>query len=459
MPFVPGDPWPGTPGGSIPAGWSGYLRFYLRAAIASGRPFTMGDDPNCRLDAGNSMAYFGQPAEGESTWADLSCDCTDVQIKGGSSSTSGILSKAEAGTLVAELWDPESKYDPLNPDSPFVLAGSTRLGPGIPVEAFAEVINNPAAATPTVTKRPLFTGTADRWSQPWTREESERFGRLEATDATKLFVKMNKPEQPAQGQGELAMQRISRIVTYYGWQGVIWNPPTYTVDPLQGTTLAASAWELLNRTLDDQIGMIYVTRDGRLRWTARNQWTARTTPVASFGCGPGLFDIVTEAIPQTFDAALLNTVSAANTGGNAQTATSSSSVARFGEQSYKRTDLGMLNDTAAAAWALFVIGISAYPQTGLELIRLQPDAAPSPWIAWNAALGLEYVTDIIRVLWEAAGYTADVQARIVGHSYKIDAEAFEVEWRLVGSSLVTGPGTFHMGPHANAALDSGFVLA
>ena len=86
-----------------------------------------------------SIAYRGP----DRLWVDLTCDVLDVDISGGASQGQSIFSKFDAATCQVTFLDPEGKYDPLNPVPPWQYQGRTRLLPGVPVEVFAEVIDDP----------------------------------------------------------------------------------------------------------------------------------------------------------------------------------------------------------------------------------------------------------------------------------------------------------------------------
>ena len=166
-PWQPGMPWPsGTPGGAAAPAWGGYVRFWVRAAIAPGRSFHMGSHPDDRLDAGNVMGggsintAIGRAGVGEHLWIDLTCDTIDAEIQGGASGSAGIFTKADAATITVTLADPTGKYDPLNGHSPYAYGGHSRLVPGTPVEAFAEVVNGDDGSWQ---RFYLFVGTADSW--------------------------------------------------------------------------------------------------------------------------------------------------------------------------------------------------------------------------------------------------------------------------------------------------------
>jgi len=483
VPFTPGDPWPSTtPGGACLPGWGGYIRFWLLAEIAAGFPFALGAAANDRLDAGNvlsdaSMVRFGPPIADPTAlpvtsglWVDLSCDLTDCEITAGAATSAGVLSKAEAGTLTATLFDPTGKYDPLNPDTPYALAGRSRLVPGIRIVALCEVVNNPTVTTPTVTQSILFTGTADRWAEDWTKDPGDRRAKLTASDLTKNLVKLDRDEQAPQGAGETVATRLSRIADYFGFGRPLHNlygtEAAYTE---QATTLAQSAWELLNRTMDDELGFLWVDAQGRIIWTAREIWQYRQFPPLQLGCGgTGFYDIVTDATPLAIDATQVNRVAAARTGGTTQTATNTASINRWGERSYQRTDLGLADDTQTAKWAQDFVNLAAYPRYAVDSVTVIPAVAAQSWTCWADLWkylldyrGYSFIAGLFRVVFESDlfAYTVDTTVRMVGYQLRVDPDQWTVQLRTVDANLASGAHTFHAGAHANDRLDAGNVAA
>ena len=81
------------------------------------------------------------------------------------------------------------------------------------------------------------------------------------------------------------------------------------------------------------------------------------------------------------------------------TVTSETSRDRYGEYDYKRTDLELVTDTQVGDWANAVLVLYAYPQQALENVTLRPELDPRSWEIWAPALGLELVTDLVRIRW------------------------------------------------------------
>lgn len=485
MPFKPGDPWPDTTFAGGAVGWSGYVRFFLQAQIASGAAFVMGPAPPDRLNKGNVLSQpGGLPADAARTggaqlsglWVDLTCDLVDCEITLGSTSTAGILSKVDAGTLTATLYDPDGVYDPLNPSGPYSLNRQTRLVPGAPIRAFAEVIDDQAGTAGTSARRfPLFTGTADSWREDWTVADGERVAKIVATDTTKVFAAMDRPEQAPVGAGETVATRLQRIATYFGWGGVVNQGLPYTSNgqALQATTLAQSAWELVNRALDDELGFCYFVPlppsgafTPQLSWSNRDVWKYRGGPAITIGCGEtgtgtattDTYDIGVDVQPASFDELLTNAVYAARSGGAQQTATNPVSIDRYGESSVNRSDLGLNTDAQVAVWAQMIVDTQAYPQTSLDHVTVAPAAALKPWRAWQAVLLVNIPQTVMRVVWDRLDYVADVSFRVVGWKHSITADDWQIEWQTVTMSTVPAASLFHMGQHARDNLDYGYML-
>jgi hypothetical protein len=405
---------------------------------------------------------IGRAGVGEHLWIDLTCDTIDAEIQGGATGSGGIFSKADAATITITLMDPTGKYDPLNGHSPFAYGGHSRLVPGTPVEAFTEVVNGDTGAWE---RHYLFVGTADSWGEDWTPNPKERTCTVIATDITKNFVRMNRPEQPPVGAGDTVQQRIHRIVDFFGWEGEVVDPPGGSAVTLQATTLAQPAWELLNRATDDEIGYVYFDADGRLRWINRQAWSAVSDPVITFSCPwthPAGFDVLTDAAPSTLDLQMRNTVYASRSGGTMQSATSDSSVDRYGSYEYKRTDLGLNSDTQAADWAEYVVVLYAFPQISLADVTMRPAIEDRSWEVWDGVLGLTMVTDLVRIIWAPPDRPDDVVdaiSRVVGLAHRITRNSWEVQYQLVAASALGFSGSvFTMGPHAQDRLDSGYVM-
>jgi hypothetical protein len=145
-----------------------------------------------------------------------------------------------------------------------------------------------------------------------------------------------------------------------------------------------------------------------------------------------------------------------------QSAFSQSSIDRYGRYEYKRTDLGLETDTLAATWAQYVATLYAYPQITLGDVVALPAIDEKSWQAWAATLGIDLVSDLVRVVWappDHPEHVIDSTSRVVGFAHEIHVDRWEVTLELIAaSSLMFSGSVFTMGPDAQDRLDTGFVL-
>jgi len=447
--------WPGTAGGASSPDWGDNVRLYVWIAIQAGTNLHWGVHAADRLDAGNvwsSGAPVVGPAPPAGTlWVDVSCDVLEgVTELGGAGGERSLVTRAQAATAEITLRDPERIYDPLNPDSPYQYGGRTRLGPGVGVLVFAEVLTSPT----TVTQIKLHTGTVDTWAAPWTPHSAERRVRVVSSDNTKILVGLDRGEQPAAGAGDTTNQRITRILTHYGYTG----PTRLDTSPVTAaaTTMAQSAWELIGRASDDEIGFVYLDAAGVLQFHARTTWATTPDPVITVGCAPAAtgHDIVTDADVDSSSLALTNAVSASRSGGTTVTARSSASITLYGERGYKRTDLGLADDAQVAVWANYVLGLWAFPRARITAITLTPRFEPA---SWAAVLGMRLVIDRARVLWTPPGETVtyDTTGRIFRVRHRFTRTSWTTTWGLAYADLYSR--ILHWGAHPFDRLDAGNV--
>ena len=485
MSVLPPEPWPGTPGGAWSPDWGPYIRVYVWAAIAGGTTLKWGPDPADRLSAGNLYGGTSPSPPGGAggrLWYDLTCDVLSVDTSLGADQADGPITKPQAGTATIVLRDPSRKYDPLNPSSPFQVAGETRLGPGTAIKVWAEVVS-PNGATDLATEAldqlvteagdqlvteaplpsvvigvyPLHTGTVDTWSEEWEANPIKRRAQVVSSDAVKELVALDRGEQPPAGAGDTTDQRVQRILTYYGWTGTrVLNSSAVT---LQATTMAQSAWELLGRTADDEIGLVYIDPGGVLRFYTRDVWSTMAGPAIAIGCSPSApsaWDIALDAVVQSAGFYFANAIYATRTGGTQQTATSAESILRYTERGLKRTDLGLASDPQAATWASFLLGIIAWPRARIQSVTVRPGI---DYASWSDVLNLDIMADRIAVFWQPpdATETVDATGRLIGVQHRISRHTWDVDLHM---ALADSLGrTLHWGPHPWDRLSSSYSYA
>jgi hypothetical protein len=439
--------WVGTPGGATSPYWGGDIRLYVWVAIQAGSTFTWGQSDTDNLNAGNVWGggSVGPAPPAERLWVDVSCDVRNLQTHIGGARSDGALSRAEAGTCSLSLADPNRIYDPLNPDSPWQYAGRSRLAPGTPLWVWAEVPNDEGS----VSTWRIFTGTVDTWQEDWQLHKADREAQVVASDATKTLVNLDWGEQPATGAGDTVDERIQRILTHYGYTGD-WELDESAIT-LQATTLAQSAWELIGRASDDELGVVWIDSLGTLQFRSRDAWKVLADPVLEVGCPDG-YDSVLDA-EVTSAGTIRNAIYAANAGGTVQQARAEASIAIYGPNNYKRTDLGMQVDSQAAAWATFLIQVQGFPRAQIQKVTLKPAFTPE---MWDALLGLKLIEDRVKVEWQPPGEPLVTGVgRVLGVDHSISWHSWETDLVLTMGDLFAR--VFHWGPHPNDRLTQGNV--
>lgn len=429
----------------------------------TGKPFTFGPHPNAKFDDDNFFSWKAEPGvirePVEKMWVDVSCDVIDVTIHAGATKADGVMGRAEAGTATIVLADPNQDFDPINGASKWMYQGRTRLTPGVPVIVWAEVLQDDVF----ILRRTLFVGKATSFTEPWVRDPAARRCTIQAADVIAELANRKRPalDSPV-GAGEFVHERLQRIIDAFG------GPPLQLADdslvPLQASTLEGSAWELINKAVDDEIGYVapvpyaqdplyYLFRTERqaLRFLPRSTWFDASTPVMTVPCS-----IITAATVSALDLSLRNVVTAGRTGGPPVTVRNDRSVALYGEHPFSRTDLGVEGDDDAAQWANVVLGLDAFPDVRLQDITLVPAAAPQLW--WQI-LSVDLAVDRVVVQWmpEGASTPYVVTARVIGVEHAINFDRWTVKW-VLGATETAGR-FFTFGPHDNAQFDNGNVFA
>lgn len=230
--------------------------------------------------------------------------------------------------------------------------------------------------TPPPTAYPLFRGFADEWALSWDGPEGATCT-LRATDATKVLASYDGPAQTAQGGGEDAGARVSRILNNVGWSAsdrVIDVGDTL----LQSTTLDAPAGTELQTTADSEGGEVFVDASGRVVFRRRRSTLTRAGSTLSQGVfGDADAEPPYEDVELSYDdAQLRNYITVTRTGGSDQVAQDSASQAAYLTRTWAASGLVMQTDADALNLAQMVLYQSKDPELRFAAVKIRPQSDP-----------------------------------------------------------------------------------
>lgn len=336
-----------------------------------------------------------------------------------------VLNGFTGGWARFELVNTDSRFDPTNTTGPYALAGVSTLRAGRPVRVLATW----AGVT-----YPLWYGYAESW-QPDGHPVATRSSTLQCADAFKVLSGLNRTAKAAQGAGELAGERVQRILDDAGWSSTL-RDIAAGQSPMAATTLADNALAELHLTAASENGVLFVDALGRVVFHDRHRQMTNpraNTPVATWAHAATGGELAPHAMRiRTDDELLVNQFDLARVGGTQQTAFDGTSVAVNTQgvpRSWGRSDLLLTTDTEVAAAAAWLLAQHKDPETRFAGLTARP-AGNSPAAQWPVVLGAQ-----LRDRWTCinrprggAAYSADVFVDGIHHTYSVDTGG-RVEWR------------------------------
>ncbi|WP_141579652.1 hypothetical protein [Actinomadura sp. WMMA1423] len=408
----------------------------IEAAFASGAStstlLTLDDPTRGRLNTGT----LGDGTASDPTWvelADRATEGTGSVIRGSQRVDSPIVTY-DPGTLSVPLANRDRDLDPSNLNGPHVdpLNGTSR------VTAMRAVRVRATWADVTYE---LFQGTADQWLVAY-QDPGQAVTTLTATDAFKVLAGISRGAVPPAGEGESSGARINRILDSAGW-----GPLDRIIDDgdtaVQQTALEGEALGELQLVADSEIGELYVDGGGRVRFRARNallQDERSNTSQATFGDDGNELPYKDLAVA-TDDATFYNEVrvtraARATDEGDPpdepveQVASDGASQALF----YKRTFTPpsapvLMADTDAAAYAQWLVSVSAEPELRFTELVIEPAVQPAE--LWPQALGRQ-IGDRITVIRRppGGGDPIEMDCFIRGIVHEFGGEEWTTKWTL-----------------------------
>jgi hypothetical protein len=397
--------------------------------------FILDDPVYGKLDSGNQLADT-------TAWTDIAFFFRTGSISRPSTRVQGPLITYQGGAASAVFDNADGRFDPDNPSSPY--AGALR--PMIPVRiraVYGSVSYN------------VWAGFISSWQgADLTYDMGYDEATLTADDGFKVLAGITIPAIPlgsdgvGDGDGEDTGARVTRILNAAAWYTDHRRVDTGD-STVQGTLYGDTALNLLQLSVDNEIGSLYIDGGGNLTFRHRQavlEDTRSTQVQAVFGDLPGAaHGAFTElaCIPHrraSDDTTLANDIQATSAGGTPQEAESLSSQRTYlFPRSYARTDLILEDDPTTLAWAQWVLSVSLTGDDRFDAITIDPLADPAG--LFPQVLGRE-IGDRIQV-WrrpQNSGTTITQDCFIRGIQHDVDAVngTWSTTWALQSALRYTG---------------------
>lgn len=391
---------------------------------------------------GGTDVVTGAEIVGQGLWEELGDRCYSVSVRRG---RQRLLEQYPAGTCAALFDNTDGDLDPANTTGPYAEDGVSLIQPMRAIR----VIYNWAG-----TDWPRYYGYTDRWVVNPSYPEGGSVS-VAATDAFKIFTRIDPLEQTAVGAGDDTGERINRILDEAEWSLTMRDIDTGD-DTHQATTLAQPIATQLRLASDSERGDLYV--DGRGFPTFRRRTSRyvdfRSTAVQwVIGDGDGELHPAEWSAPVVDDELIRNDVNVARIGGAVITRRSAEGEVAYLRSTYTRTDLTLADDVQVAGHAERVLRLFKDPAYRIDSVTFEPDGVddddlwrmivsaefgdrvtcnlthPDTGVVFSGDYFIESIADDVPVLGSGQWRTTFALA---------DASKFPTNPFIVGSSLVGG---------------------
>lgn len=439
----------------------------LQAAIGPGAGITNLFIIGTSLIGGTDV-IGGLEIVGQGSWQEIGDRCSQVSTRRGRQRQ---LEQYNAGTLGAVLDNTDGALDPSWTTGPYSDGGgvlqdegsSTLLDEGggtlydeggsaavSRVQPFAGVH---LAATWNGLSYDIYTGFADAW-RPIYRYPEGGLVELAATDAFKIFTRINNAADVPQGGGDTSGARIGRILDEAGWSTTLRDIEDGDATH-QETTLGGVVADQMRITADSERGDLYIGPDGKVVFKG---WQYRYVNGRSYISQWTIGDGDTEMNPASFvtindDTLVKNDVRVARVGGVEVVAQDPTIVTTpYLWATYTRSDLTLEDDLQVARYAERVLRIFKDQKERVDSVTFEPDGYDD---LWPLVLGAQFgdrVTINLRHPYTGQVFTGDYYIEGVDHDipvleaggkwvttfYLSDASAYPTGPFIIGSSLIGG---------------------
>ncbi|SPL94070.1 unnamed protein product [[Actinomadura] parvosata subsp. kistnae] len=374
------------------------------------------------------------PVQG--TWTNVTlAGKRGISTRRGSNRVVSPVIRYEAGTATCYVNNTDRRFDPTALDGPYATGVRSKVTAMKPLRI---------RATWNAVTYDVFRGFVDLWDVDHVANVYSEVTVI-ASDGFKVLANRKRAPVAAVGAGELSGARVNRILDSAGWPAADRVIATGN-STLQATTLEGPALTELQDVAESEIGELYIDASGRVVFRNRQAVILESrsnTVQATFGAGatftPARAKLVTD------DVTFYNEIRATRTGGSEQVAGDVASQAEFLVKTYEASNLLLVDDTAVAGYASWILYVSKEPEVRFDTIEIHAHADPA--VLMPIVLGRE-IGDRIRIIRQPSGGGDPIQRDVFirGISHQTTGATWITTWNLqsatkYGSFLVLNNST------------------
>lgn len=377
-----------------------------------------------------SYLVVGHPTRGligtgviapDGTLSDFTDRAMSLQVQRSSTRRVGPVIEYNAGTATVRLLNDDGVLDPAT------LEAAGLEAPGAVIRIRVKDLT--AGIT-----YPIFYGFVDTWL-PTLHSATHATVTVTASDALSRLAGRTRGAVAPVGAGEDTGARIARILDSVDWPAGDRDIAAGNTT-LQATTLEGDALEEARKAALTEVGELYATASGAIRFRNRHALITderSQTSQATFGsdtAGGELHYTGTLGLAWDRDQ-LVNRIAATRAGGVEQTAEDGESITRRGLHSHSETDLLMQTDAEALSWAKHVLAQTKAPEFRVTSMTVDSRLGPAYRVQ---AFGRE-IGDRVTVVRRPPGVvdSRDVYVRGISHEWR-GADQWTTTWDLQAAS-------------------------
>jgi len=346
----------------------------------------------------------------------------------------------QTGSLTMRIVDQNGDFNPQNPSSPYY----NLLTPMRKVQI---------TATYGATTYPIFSGFITSYTTSTPKNALDVvYTTITAVDAFRLAQNAQISTVAGTSAGQLSGARINNLLDAISWpvsmRDVDAGLTTMQADPGTARTSLAA----MQTVETSEYGALYVDAAGSFVFQDRSVTAGSSgrTPVVfnDNGSDIGYFN----AVWRLDDTLVYNSASITRTGGTAQTATNSASIAKYFIHSYNQQNLLMQTDAVALDYARAYVASRA--ETSIRCDAIELDLYTDNYSAGIvAALGLDYFDPVTITTNQPGGSTLTKTLQVFGVAQSITPNS----WKTTLTTLEPIIDGFILNSSLYGLLDSGVL--